>query len=81
MHYMYNPASLVLYDAKLPIYKYGINCKLAVSIRSSLGCSEVRFQLSSATYVRCPTVETTPQRVGVANGYLDQIYRKYDDLL
>lgn len=34
---MYNPASLVLYDAKLPIYKYGINCKLAVSIRSSLG--------------------------------------------
>ena len=32
--------------------------------------SEVRLKLSSATYVRCPAMEATPNGVGMADGHL-----------
>ena len=35
-----------------------------------LRCSEVRLQLPSATYVRCPAVEATPNGVSMADGHL-----------
>ena len=34
-------------------------------------CSKIRLQLSSATYVRCPAVEATPNGVGMADGHLE----------